>query len=260
MSDIAASWSPLEPSTVEAAVAAAAGPDWTVRLLAAAGSTNEVAAADPVPRTVVVADHQTAGRGRLDRSWSTPPGTALTFSLVLRPALPDRHWSLLPLAVALGAADGIASLTGLRPDLKWPNDLLLGGRKLSGILLERVPGRDGRPVVVIGIGVNVGMGAEQLPVEGATSLAVEGVAPDRAALLGALVAAVDVRVDELATGPDRLLAAYRSRCVTLGRQVRVHLPAGRELTGIAQDVDDDGRLVVDGVPVGAGDVVHVRAR
>lgn len=259
MSDVPSSWSPLELSTVEAAVAAAAGPDWTVRLLPAAGSTNEVAAADPVPRSVVVADHQTAGRGRLDRSWSTPPGTALTFSLVLRPALPDPQWSLLPLAVALGASDAIASLTGVRPELKWPNDLLIGGRKLSGILLERVPGRDDAgPVVIAGIGINVGMRAEQLPVEGATSLAVEGVAVDRADLLGALVAGVDARVAELAADRSAVLAAYRETCVTLGRQVRVHLPTGGELTGLAQDVDDDGRLVVDGVPVGAGDVVHVR--
>ncbi len=243
---------------MERAVEEAAGPGWTVRLLPEAGSTNEVAAADPAPRTVVVADHQTAGRGRLDRSWSTPPGTALTFSVVLRPVLPDRHWPLLPLAVALGVSDGIAALTGLRPELKWPNDLLVGDRKLCGILLERVPGADGAPVVIAGIGVNVAMTAEQLPVEGATSLAVEGAAADRAELLGRLLAAVVARVDELVADADAVLAAYRERCVTLGRQVRVHLPAGGELTGLARDVDGDGRLVVDGVPVGAGDVVHVR--
>lgn len=254
VSDASNSWSPLERSAVERAV----GPSWAVRLLPAAGSTNEVAAADPVPRTVVVADHQTAGRGRLDRSWSTPPGTALTFSLVLRPALPDRHWPLLPLAAALGVSDGIEALTGLRPELKWPNDLLLGGRKLCGILLERVPAPGGESVVIAGIGVNVGMTAKQLPVEGATSLAVEGVAADRTVLLGRLVTAVAARVDELVADPAGLLAAYRERCVTIGREVRVHLPAGGELTGLAKDVDGDGRLVVDGVPVGAGDVVHVR--
>jgi len=258
------SWSPLDPSLDAATLADAAGPAWSVRLLPTAESTNAVAASAPSPGTIVVADHQTAGRGRLDRSWETPPGTALTFSAVVDPRLGDQDWPLLPLATALAVADGVRRAAGVEPMVKWPNDLLLtdldgSDRKFAGILLERVTGPDGRPLAVIGIGINVGMTLEQLPVPTATSLAVAGAEVARTDLFGAVARALAITLDELAADPQEVLARYRAACSTVGRRVEVQLPDATVLTGAATDVDTHGRLVVDGQAVGAGDVVHVRA-
>lgn len=246
-------------------MSAAAGPGWSVRLLSSTGSTNAVAAEHPVPGTIVLADHQTAGRGRLDRKWETPPGTALTFSAVIDPRLPDQEWPLLPLATALAVAEGVRRSTGLEPALKWPNDLLLAlpdgtAGKVAGILLERVPNPDDvdRPLAVIGIGVNVGMTREQLPVPTATSLAIAGAAADRTAVFGEVARALATTLADLADDPRGLLSRYRAACSTLGKDVEVHLPDGEVLTGRADDVDAHGRLVVAGRAVGAGDVVHVR--
>lgn len=248
---------PLEPAAVAAAVATAGG-GWQVRFHAEAPSTNALAAAEPVAPAVVVADHQTAGRGRLDRTWQSPPGTSLTFSAVVDPGLPDAEWPLLPLASAVAVAEGIAAVTGLDPVLKWPNDVLLGprGGKVAGILLERVAAA--RPLAIIGIGINVAMAAEELPVPTATSLAIEGAAVDRAAVLGAVLAALRAQLALLRSDRRALLAAYRGACGTVGREVRVELPDGAVLEGLAESVDDHGRLVVGGAAVGAGDVVHAR--
>lgn len=229
-------------------------------LLPTASSTNAVAAEQPVPGTLVVADHQTAGRGRLDRDWETPPGTALTFSAVVDPHLADEDWPLLPLATALAVAEGVRRAAAVDPQVKWPNDLLLDDGKVAGILLERVPGPSGtpRPLAVIGIGINVGMTREQLPVPTATSLAIAGAVVDRTTVLREVARALATTLDELSADPKALLERYRTACSTIGRQVEVHLPDGSVLRGRAEDVDDRGRLVVDGRAVGAGDVVHVR--
>jgi BirA family biotin operon repressor/biotin-[acetyl-CoA-carboxylase] ligase len=253
------SWSPLD----QAAVSAAAGAVWTVTLLPSAASTNAVAADRPEPGLIVLADHQTAGRGRLDRSWETPPGSALTFSAVVDPGLADQDWPLLPLAVAVAVAQGVRRSTGLDPRLKWPNDVLLPQRdgaegKVAGILLERVTDSSGRALAVIGIGINVGMTREQLPVETATSLRIAGVDADRTAVFGAVAEELADTLAELASDPQAVLRRYRDTCSTLGAQVEVHLPGGDVLTGLASEVDGHGRLVVDGRAVGAGDVVHVR--
>ena len=232
-------------------------------LLTTAGSTNAVAAERPVPGTIVLADHQTAGRGRLDRQWETPPGTALTFSAVVDPGLADQDWPLLPLATALAVAEGVRRSTGLDPRLKWPNDLLLalpdgGEGKVAGILLERVADATDQPLAVIGVGINVGMTREQLPVPTATSLAVAGSDADRTAVFGAVAEALAATLAELGADPQAVLGRYRQECSTIGRDVEVHLPDGDVFTGRADDVDAHGRLVVDGRAVGAGDVVHVR--
>lgn len=265
VSDTDASWSPLDPSVLEEA----AGSAWSVTFLPSAESTNAVAAAHPVPGTIVVADHQTAGRGRLDRAWETPPGSALTFSAVVEPELDDEDWPLLPLASALAVADGVRRATDLDPRLKWPNDLLLdddtapegaGERKFAGILLERVPHPTdrSRAVAVIGIGINVAMSRDQLPVPTATSLAIAGSHVDRTTIFGEVTRALATVLAELARDPEAVLDRYRGACTTLGRHVTVHLPDGEEFTGRAEAVDEHGRLVVDGRTVGAGDVVHVR--
>ncbi len=252
-------WSPLELD----ALAVAAGAGWSVTLLPTADSTNVVAARGPdgsgaVPDSIVVADHQTAGRGRLDRTWETPPGSALTFSVVVDPGLADHDWPLLPLAVGLAVADGVRQAAGVEVEVKWPNDLLIAGEKFCGILLERVQGAAGRPLAVIGVGINVGLTREDLPVPTATSLGIAGSTADRTEVFAAVVPALGTILDALRSDPGAVLERYRSECDTIGREVTVSLPDGEQLTGTASGLDRSGRLIVGDRAVGAGDVVHVR--
>jgi BirA family biotin operon repressor/biotin-[acetyl-CoA-carboxylase] ligase len=246
--------SPLELD----ALVAAAGPAWSVQLHADASSTNALAAADPVAETLIVADHQTAGRGRLDRTWDTPRGSALTFSAVVDPGIADQDWPLLPLAVALAVADGVRRAAGVTAAVKWPNDLLVESGKIAGILLERVHPSGGRPLAVIGIGINVGLGEADLPVPTASSLAIAGSGVDRLAVFAEVVPALGAVLDALRTDPGALLERYRSACDTVGREVDVHLPGGEVLRGTATGIDRSGRLLVGDRAIGAGDVVHVR--
>jgi BirA family biotin operon repressor/biotin-[acetyl-CoA-carboxylase] ligase len=211
---------------------------------------------------VVVTEHQTAGRGRLDRTWETPPRAALTFSVLLRPTAAAADWPWLPLLAghALGRALREA---GFDVGVKWPNDVLVGGLKVAGILVERVETPTG-PAAVVGIGLNVTSTRAELPVETATSLAVEGAAPDRTELLVAVLGTLRSEYDAWQHGAAAdLRAAYTRECVTVGRDVRVELPSGERLIGRATGVDPGGRLLVRGpageTAVGAGDVVHVRA-
>ena len=252
---------PLDPERL-----AALGRGLRVEILAAAPSTNAVVAdraREGAPHNlVVVAEHQTAGRGRLDRSWETPARAALTFSVLLRPRVPAAEWPWLPLLA------GHALATALREaevpaGLKWPNDVLVGERKVAGILLERVDTRDG-PAAVLGIGLNVSTTEAELPVDTATSVALAtGSAPDRTELLTRVLGRLVDEYDawQAAEGPGRaaaLRAAYTEACVTIGREVRVELPGGEVRIGTARSIDAGGRLVVDDFAVGAGDVVHVR--
>jgi BirA family biotin operon repressor/biotin-[acetyl-CoA-carboxylase] ligase len=212
----------------------------------------------------VVAEHQTAGRGRLDRTWTTPARAALTLSLLVSPdAVPVARWPWLPLLTGLAVVDGVRSAAGVPADLKWPNDVLADGLKLAGILVERIELSD-RAVAVVGIGLNVSAGRDELPVETATSLALAGAAStDRAALLLGVLDAFARRYDAwVAAAGLGLRAPYEQLCTTVGRRVRVQLPTGAPLEGLAVGVDDDGRLLVDDGRrvhvLGAGDVVHVR--
>jgi BirA family transcriptional regulator, biotin operon repressor / biotin---[acetyl-CoA-carboxylase] ligase len=221
---------------------------WHVEVVDTTGSTNAdllFAAAHGAPdRTVRAARHQTAGRGRLDRRWEAPPGANLLVSLLFThvPEVPHE----LTHRVALAAAVAVERVTGLRPVLKWPNDLLLDGAKLAGVLAQAAA-VDGHPVVVVGIGINVGW------------------APPGAARLGddvhplAVLAALLRAYDEL---PADLHDEYRARLGTLGRQVRVELPDG-VVEGRAVDIESDGCLVVlDECGIShrfqVGDVVHLR--
>jgi BirA family biotin operon repressor/biotin-[acetyl-CoA-carboxylase] ligase len=211
---------------------------------------------------VVATEHQTAGRGRLDRGWVTPPRSALTFSVLLRPRVDAHRWPWLPLVTGYAVREALAGV-GVGAELKWPNDVLVADRKLAGILLERVES-DAGPAAVVGIGLNTGLTAEELPVPTATSVLLEtGEPPDRTGLLAALLRAlhqeyVGWQRDDGTGFGDR----YRQACGTLDREVRVVLPAADPVTGRATGIDDDGRLLVDtgsGVAaVAAGDVVHVR--
>jgi BirA family biotin operon repressor/biotin-[acetyl-CoA-carboxylase] ligase len=233
-----------------------------VEVLPEAGSTNALVAdrarAGEPEGLVLVTEHQTAGRGRLDRTWETPDRAALTFSLLLRPPRPAEEWPWLPL---LGGVAVVAALRdhGVPAELKWPNDVLLSTGKVAGILAERVDTPTG-PAAVLGIGLNVTTTRQELPTEVATSiLLATGGAPDRTELLSTILTRLRGAYDAWSSGGSATLrAAYREVCSTVGRHVRVHLPSGDDLTGPATDVDLAGRLVVAGTPVAAGDVVHVR--
>ncbi|MFE0258285.1 biotin--[acetyl-CoA-carboxylase] ligase [Streptomyces sp. NPDC059010] len=219
---------------------------------------------------VLVAEEQTAGRGRLERQWTAPPRSGLFFSVLLKPSdVGISRWGWLPLLTGVAVATGLARTAGVDTALKWPNDLLVtvGGeeRKAGGILAERA-GSDG---VVVGVGINVTLREDELPVPQAGSLALAGaVSTDRDPLLRGMLRSLEdwygrwraAAGDPVVSG---LQEAYAAGCATLGRVVRAELPGDRSITGEAVAIDGDGRLVIateQGVqePVGAGDVVHLR--
>jgi BirA family transcriptional regulator, biotin operon repressor / biotin---[acetyl-CoA-carboxylase] ligase len=262
---------PSRPPLVPTTLSEAAGDRWRIEVVEESASTNAALAErarDGEPAgAVLVAEHQTAGRGRLDRVWVTPARSALTFSALVDPApVPLARWPWLPLLTGLAATEGVRRATGVAPLLKWPNDVLVEGEKLAGILVELVD-RPAGATAVVGVGVNVSATRDELPVDTATSLLlVTGDEADRGALLVEVLSAL---ADELARWRDAagdpasgLRAAYLERCDTIGRQVRVDLPSGDPVVGRAVDVDGDGRLVVvtstGPTSLGAGDVVHVR--
>ncbi|MFF3563390.1 biotin--[acetyl-CoA-carboxylase] ligase [Streptomyces sp. NPDC002574] len=271
-------WSDLDrpPLNVTALRKAIVTPDsrWTsFDLVEATGSTNSdlgARAREGAPEgAVLVAEEQTAGRGRLDRQWQAPARSGLFFSVLLRPsAAPAHRWGWLPLLAGVATATAVARTAGVDTGLKWPNDVLVtvGGeeRKTGGILAERV----GDDAVVLGIGLNVTLREEELPVPAAGSLALAGAkVTDRDPLLRAVLRSLaDWYGEWLGAEGDpaasRLQQAYAAGCTTLGRTVRAVLPGGTEATGRAVAVDDDGRLVVATAAgeraVAAGDVVHVR--
>ena len=243
--------------------------------MAETGSTNadvmELARQGEPEGIVLVADHQTAGRGRAGRTWTAPPGAGLLLSILLRP--PAAVMDLATMAVAVAAAEAVQSVAGFAPRLKWPNDLVWPGdgsapdRKLAGILAEADgPAAGDKAVVVVGIGINVTWPSE-LPEELAEiAVAINHVTDrpvDREDLLIALLSALAPRYAALVAG-DRLslLEGWRKRSATLGRRVRVDLGTDA-VEGTAVDVTDDGHLVVDTVEgerhvVAVGDVVHLR--
>ncbi|MFL6089221.1 MAG: biotin--[acetyl-CoA-carboxylase] ligase [Aeromicrobium sp.] len=236
--------------------------EWDVQRVAETASTNAdvavAARAGAAEGTVIVADHQTAGRGRLNRMWEAPPGSGLAMSILVRPAgLATEHWPWIPLTAGVAVADAVRGF-GLDPRLKWPNDVQVDGRKLAGLLVERVETADG-PVAVIGIGLNVAMSADQLPIPTATSLALLGLDVSRDNVLDAVLSALAEQYDRLLADPAAVRANYVTACGTVGSAVQVSLPDGTTLEGRATDVDTHGRLVVDGQAVTAGDVIHVRA-
>lgn len=239
-------------------------------MVEATGSTNadvaEAARAGAREGLVVVAEAQSAGRGRLGRDWVAAPRSALLLSVLLRPAQRLRSAGLLPLLAGVAVAEAVRSVGGLPARLKWPNDVLIGGRKVAGILVER-HGGGADPAYVVGIGLNVSARAGELPHDAATSIAIEGGRADREPLLKEVLRALARRYRAFATSDDApgvVLPAYRAWCETIGRPVQVNLPGGGCMSGIAQDVDDQGRLLVIGQDetarvLSAGDVVHVRA-
>ncbi|MFL6207225.1 MAG: biotin--[acetyl-CoA-carboxylase] ligase [Acidimicrobiales bacterium] len=258
-----------------------------VRWVLETGSTNadamELARQGEPEGIVLVADHQTAGRGRAGRSWTAPARAGLLLSVLLRP--PAAVVDLATMAVAVSAAAALSSVAGFEPRLKWPNDLVWPGdgsatdRKLAGILAEadwpagsavsagwRPPGPHDRGVVVVGIGINVAW-PQQLPEDLADiAVAINHVVDrpvDREDLLVALLEELGPRYDSLVGGERAsLLAEWRSRSATLGRMVRVDLGAS-DVEGTAVDITEEGHLVVDSLDgtrrvFAVGDVVHLR--
>jgi BirA family biotin operon repressor/biotin-[acetyl-CoA-carboxylase] ligase len=258
---------------------AAVGPAWRrVQVVAETGSTNAdlLADTDAPDRSVLVAESQTAGRGRMDRTWTAQPGAGLTFSVLIRPKPAIPTWGWLPLLTGVALHEAVVAVAGVRAGLKWPNDLLCAPEhrddgvgadfgKVAGILAQTTG-----EAVVLGIGLNVTTAAADLPVETATSLALCGAGGrdlDRSALLAAILTHLDVRLrawtdaagDAEASG---LAGAYRAACLTLGRPVSVTTAGSAPLTGTATDIDASGRLLIETpegtTAVAAGDVHHLR--
>jgi BirA family biotin operon repressor/biotin-[acetyl-CoA-carboxylase] ligase len=270
--DASSRWSDLErPALDGASLAAALTRDsglWrSLEVVDEIGSTNaELAAAatrDAPEGTVLVAEHQAAGRGRLDRVWTSPPRAGLTVSFLLRPDVPAARKGWLPLLTGVALAESVAQVTGVLPSLKWPNDLLAGdGRKLAGIL-----GETRGTAVIVGTGLNVSTTAAELPDTGTSLARVTGGTVDRGTVLLAFLRALERRYrswvealgDPVSSGLAQDYLAWSS---TVGSTVAVDLPDGSVLDGVAQAVDWDGRLVVatagGTVQLASGDVRHVR--
>jgi BirA family transcriptional regulator, biotin operon repressor / biotin---[acetyl-CoA-carboxylase] ligase len=246
-----------------------------VQVVEATESTNADLLADhrAPDRAVLVAEHQVAGRGRLNRTWETPPRAGLTFSVLIRPDVPMVHWGWLPLLTGVAAyeavrAEAARGRADVRAGLKWPNDLLLAPAhagtfgKAAGILAQ-----SHEDTVVLGVGLNVSTTRAELPVESATSLAECGVDADRTTLLIAILTRLDARLAQWSDVNGEaeacgLGAAYGQASLTIGQQVTVTGSDGTTLTGMAVGVDAEGRLLVDcGATVrvvSVGDVEHVR--
>jgi BirA family transcriptional regulator, biotin operon repressor / biotin---[acetyl-CoA-carboxylase] ligase len=235
---------------------------WDVRHVDETGSTNAdliaaVVAGTAADRTVLVADHQTAGRGRLDRRWEAPPGANLLASIVVAPIPAVPAEATHRVGVAAVAAARRFARADVAPDvgLKWPNDVLVGDRKLAGILAQRVPDHD---AVVVGIGLNVGWAPDGAAALGPLAADASRDAPAHPArLLRALLEEIDAL-------PADVASRYAESLATIGRRVRVEMPAGAApLHGRADGVDEAGRLIVIDVSgrrhaLDVGDVVHVR--
>ena len=262
--------------------------------VASTGSTNaDLAAAwrsGAADGRVLVADHQTDGRGRFDRSWTAPPGAMVALSVLVRPQTDElTRWAWLPLVAGLAVAAALRDAVGVAASLKWPNDVLVsssaraalddagnmagarggvgvaphfhdGEKKICGILAERVVGPSGA-AIVLGMGVNTAMTPEQAPVERATSLAMVGASSDPRPVVAAVLRQLDAWLDRWESGAD-LVVPYKQACSTIGREVRVLVGPDGSVEGRAVGVDSDGHLLVD-TPDGqrtfaAGDVWHLR--
>lgn len=218
------------------------------------GSTNEwakeLAREGAAEGLLVIADEQTTGKGRLGRSWATPRGAALAMSLVLRPELPPHEAPRITLASAVAVAEGVRESTGLAAGIKWPNDVLLHGKKFCGILTEMEAEMERTRFVVCGIGINVNLTPSEIPSEvreKATSLQIEaGCRVLRAPLAAAVMSKFESAYDDLVGGRfEEVLARWRALSVTLGRPVRVTSMVGGEVvTGVAEDLDETGALLV----------------
>ncbi|MGC2655549.1 MAG: biotin--[acetyl-CoA-carboxylase] ligase [Mycobacterium sp.] len=263
---------PLDPAALRDGLVGPGLPWRRLDVVAETGSTNadlldRSAAGEDIDGSVLLADYQSAGRGRHGRHWSAPPLTQIALSVGIDgSSVPRTGWGWLPLATGVAVADALNALdstAGVPAGLKWPNDVLVDGGKLAGILAEvSAPAS----TIVVGLGLNVTLAAEEAPDPAATSLLLLGAAPeDRTALTRRILRELAGRIDAWRTagGADAtLIADYQRYSLTLGTRVRVALPGDREVLGLARGVDELGRLQVDTgaevVTVSAGDITHLR--
>ncbi|AKN17980.1 biotin apo-protein ligase [Mycobacterium haemophilum DSM 44634] len=266
---------PLDPAALRAELIGT-GLRWRqLDVVAQTGSTNadllaRAASGIDIDGAVLIAEHQTAGRGRHGRGWSASPRAQITMSIGVSVAdVPVAAWGWLSLATGVAVLDTVAPMldvTGVDAGLKWPNDVVASGGKLAGILAEVA-----QPAIVVGVGLNVTQAPEEVDGPGATSLLDLGVpAPDREQLVRRLLRELDARVGQWRRADPQLMADYRARSLTLGSRVRAELPGGTDVVGTARGIDDQGRLCLETgretegaaegqtVVISAGDVVHLR--
>ncbi|GAB3649352.1 biotin--[acetyl-CoA-carboxylase] ligase [Glycomyces tarimensis] len=242
---------------------------WTeISVMEVTGSTNAdlaaIARRGGEQGRVLIAEQQTHGKGRMGRQWVCPVGAGLMMSVLLRPERPKDEWGTLSIAAAVALEETLRAVAGVAARLKWPNDVLVDGRKVCGILAA-VEGN----AVVLGLGLNVSLTEAELPLPEATSLLLAGASTLDREALGADFLAHFAAVYETweAEGPAHVIARWRDYSATLGRTVEVSFPNGRKVAGIAADIADDGRLIVrrqdeegreEALTVAAGDIVHLR--
>lgn len=256
--------SPLDVAALRAQ-ATGGGSGWQrLDVVEQTGSTNadlvaRAAAGQDIAGAVLLAEHQVAGRGRGGRVWSGVPMGSIAMSVGVSTAgVDERTWALLPLLTGVAVVEALAEV-GVAGSLKWPNDVLVDGAKIAGILAEVA---SPQPAVVVGIGLNVTVGADEIDQPGATSVLASGGAVDREQLVLHVLAHLDVRITQWRAGDGGVLADYRRHSGTIGARVRALLPGDREVIGLATAVDERGQLCIE-TPAGttavaAGDIVHLR--
>ena len=244
--------------------AAIADTEWKrVDVVADTGSTNadliaRAARGENIAGAVLLAEHQSAGRGRHGRTWSAPARSQISMSVgVDATDVPPSAWGWLPLLTGLAVAHTVRRDYGIGAGVKWPNDVLVGTGKLAGILAEVAA-----PVIVVGLGLNVSLAADELPDARAVSLSMLDRDVDRSDLACAVLRELSARLHSWRTADPALASDYRSVSTTIGNRVRAILPNDTEIVGTAIDIDDAGRLLIDAagttVTVSAGDITHLR--
>jgi BirA family biotin operon repressor/biotin-[acetyl-CoA-carboxylase] ligase len=257
---------PLDESTVRDGLVGPELPWRRLDIVEETGSTNadllaRSAAGIDIDGSVLLAEYQNAGRGRHGRQWSAPPRAQIAMSVgVSASSVPQSGWGWLPLASGVAVVDALAALAGVAAGLKWPNDVMVGDGKLAGILAEVAAPN---PVMVVGLGLNVTMTADEAPDPTATSLLMLGSPADRNLLTARILRELARRIEQWRAADRALHDDYRHYSLTLGRRVRATLPGERQVTGLAQAVDELGRLRIDTgeqtVTISAGDITHLRA-
>jgi BirA family transcriptional regulator, biotin operon repressor / biotin---[acetyl-CoA-carboxylase] ligase len=263
---------PLDAAAISDGLAGPGLPWRQLDVVSETGSTNadliaRAEGGDDIDGSVLLAEYQNAGRGRHGRHWSAPPRAQIALSVGVGAAsVPRAGWGWLPLAAGVAVADALTAqcgLTGTSVGLKWPNDVLADGGKLAGILAEVAAPT---PAIVLGLGLNVSLTADEAPDPVATSLLMLGSSTtDRNTLARRILRELAARIDawRSAGGADAALVAdYQHYSLTLGSRVRAILPGDREVVGTAQAIDETGRLCVDTggqkVAISAGDITHLR--
>jgi BirA family transcriptional regulator, biotin operon repressor / biotin---[acetyl-CoA-carboxylase] ligase len=258
----------LDAAAIYKEVAGPGRPWRSLEVVDQTGSTNadliaRAAAGDDIAGAVLIAEHQTAGRGRSGRMWVDSPRALIAMSVGISAAgVMPQAWGWVPLAAGVAVVDAVSATTGIQARLKWPNDVLVDEHKLAGILAEVA---SPQPFIVLGIGLNVTLRPDEISEPGATSLLSLGANVDRNRLTSTLLTELAKRLRRWRDTGDAdtaLAADYRARSVTIGSRVRAQLPGDAEIVGDAVGVDERGRLRIDTgdavVAVSAGDIIHLR--